>query len=338
MEITEGRGLALARRSAPAVAGTQVAVDVAFCGICGSDLHMLGDEEFPVRSVLGHELAGVVAAVADGVRSVAVGDHVAVVPYESCGRCRYCAVGRENLCVDGGHFGSVLGVQRVGGLASTVVADEAALVRLPPGTTLEQGALAEPVAVARRAAAKVTSATGDPVVVVGAGPIGVLVSLILRAEGFTDVTTVERNPARRDLASSLGVGTAEITTDAQLAELDAATFVDCTGAPVAVAAQIASVRRGGRVVLVGLGGPVSFDASDAILREVEIVGSAGYSRADFARAVELLASGALPTDDLITRVADVADAADAFADLRDPATHHIKVLLRHDPARGDHQR
>ncbi|MDT9593301.1 alcohol dehydrogenase catalytic domain-containing protein [Nocardioides zeae] len=336
IEITEDRGLAPADRDAPRTGGTDVAVDVAFCGVCGSDLHMLEDPSFPTRSVLGHELSGVVRAVGPQVTAVSVGDAVAVLPYESCGTCRSCTTGRENLCASGGHLGSVIGVQRPGGLASTVVADETSVVPLPAGATLEQGALAEPVAVACRAAGKVAGDLDDLVVVVGAGPIGVLVALVLRAQGRRNVHVLEVNGGRRDRAASLGLPVLEPEegTDAALRERDVATFVDCTGSPGAVALQLGAVRRGGRVVLVGLGPPVQLDAESAILREVEIVGSAGYSRRDFQTAVQLLASGAVPADELITRIAPVAEAASVFADLRDPATPHIKVLLRHDHRGG----
>ncbi|WZH54485.1 MAG: alcohol dehydrogenase catalytic domain-containing protein [Nocardioides alkalitolerans] len=336
MEITESRVLAQAERAAPVLGPDEVAVDVVFCGVCGSDLHMLGDRGFPAGSVLGHELSGVVAAVGAGVAEPRIGDRVVVLPYESCGSCRYCTEGRENLCVTGGHLGSVIGVQRPGGLASTVVVAAGSVVPLPPRASLEHGALAEPVAVACRAADRVLSGPDDPVVVVGTGPIGILVALVLAAGGRTAVRALEVNPARRARAAALGIDVVDPAegTTAALRGQDVATFVDCTGAPEAVASQVAAVRRGGRVVLVGLGASVEIDAEQTILREIEVVGSAGYARRDFHRAVELLASGALPADALITRVAPIADADNVFADLRDPATTHIKVLLRHDH-RGD---
>lgn len=332
VEITDERNLVLASRVTPHAVGTDVEVDVAFCGVCGSDLHMLHDPDFPAKSVLGHEFAGTVAAVGDGVTSVVPGDAVTVIPYEQCGECRYCVSGRENLCVTGGHHGSVLGVDRPGGLSGTVVVDERALVTLPEGVSLEAGALAEPVAVALRAVERLGDPVDGPVIVIGAGPIGVLVSLIARAKGHGDIELLERNPARREKAAAFGLRvTAVDDTDpeAQLATFDAAAFVDCSGAAPAISGAIDAVRRGGRVVLVGLGSPVKVDAAAAILDEVEVIGSAGYSRSDFAGAVDLLAEGTIPSDALITRIAPVADAQSVFAELADPATSHVKVLLRH---------
>jgi 2-desacetyl-2-hydroxyethyl bacteriochlorophyllide A dehydrogenase len=338
-EITADRSLAPVDRPAPRASGSYAEVAVAFCGVCGSDLHMLHDKEFPAGSVLGHEFSGVVTAVGPDVTTVEVGDRVAVLPYESCARCRYCTTGRENLCVSGGHFGGsggnfggVLGVDRPGGLSAPVLAEDKALVKLPGDATLEQGALAEPVAVALRAAGRVASAADEQVVVVGGGPIGILVALILGVKGFGNVSVIERNATRRAIAESVGlrvVAADDSDPLDQLTAYDAATFIDCSGAPQAIAAQIAAVRRGGRVVLVGLGAPVEFDASDAVLKEAEVVGSAGYSRTDFSQAVELLASGAIPTSALITRIADIDQAADVFAELSDPGTAHVKVLLRH---------
>ena len=332
MQVTDDRRLARAERPEPEVGPAEVRVAVAFCGICGSDLHMRSDPAIPEGAVLGHEFSGVVQEVGRAVEGWQIGDRVAVLPYVSCGSCRYCRAGAENFCMTGGHLGSVLGVDRPGGLSESVVADQSALLRLTGDATLEQGALVEPVAVAVRAAGRVVAGPEEPVVVMGAGPIGLLVGLVLTARGYAEVTVGDLNDGRLAVAENLGLRTFAATTEG-LGELlsrhDAGTFVDCTGAPPAIRAEVAAVRARGRVVLVGLpSGDLAYDAADAILREVEVVGSAGYSRSDFAAALDLLASGALPTDRLITKVAGLEDADALFDELSDPATLHIKILVQ----------
>lgn len=330
MEITSSRGIAPFERPDPEPSGNQVRVDVKFCGICGSDLHMRSDPAFPVGAVLGHELSGVVSAIGDDVVEWKPGDRVTVLPYENCGECRYCLAGAENHCQLGGHLGSVLGVDRHGGLAESILADSSALIALPESASLQQGALVEPVAVAYRAVERVISLKQDPVVVVGAGPIGILVALLLGVRGFTDVRILDRNVARLGVAASLGLRVLEPgDVRGHLRGLDVATFVDCSGAPSAIRDEVAAVRACGRVVLVGLpSGDLAYDAPDAILREVEVVGSAGYSRRDFVHAVGVLAQGRLPVGRIITRVAPLSEVDQMFDELADPATTHIKILLQ----------
>lgn len=332
MQVTADRRLARVERPEPVLGPTEVRVAVAYCGICGSDLHMRNDPAIPEGAVLGHEFSGVLEDVGPEAEGWRVGDRVAVLPYVSCGTCRSCVAGAENLCTTGGHLGSVLGVDKPGGLAQSVVADQSALLRLPKDATLEQGALVEPVAVALRAARRVVAAPAEPVVVMGAGPIGLLVGLVLSARGHTDVTLLDLNRGRLAVARSLGLRTRATEADdlaAVLGGMEVETFVDCTGAPPAIRAEVASVRARGRVVLVGLpGGDVAYDAPDAILLEIEVVGSAGYSRADFAGALDLLVAGALPVSQLITKVAALEDVDTMFDELSKPTTEHIKILIQ----------
>lgn len=192
------------------------------------------------------------------------------------------------------------------------------------------GALVEPVAVALRASKRVLADKSELVVVVGAGPIGILVSLILQATGYERVVVLEKNSSRRNVASSVKLNAAPTLKDAGADDGNVATFIDCSGSPSAITFEIKEVRRGGRVVLVGLStAPVEFDSSLAVLKEIEIVGSAGYSRADFTNALELLASGEIPVDSIITQVCGIDTAAEVFARLNDPNTSQIKMLLKH---------
>jgi (R,R)-butanediol dehydrogenase / meso-butanediol dehydrogenase / diacetyl reductase len=331
VEITESHHLALAERPLPEPVGNQVRVEVGFCGICGTDLHLV--DALPAGSVLGHELAGTISAVGPDVEGWSVGDEAAVLIYVNCGKCRYCLSGSENQCVEAGQHDHVIGVQLPGGYSQAVIADASALFRLPEGATVRHGALAEPVSIGVRAAATVDVPLSDAVLVIGAGPIGLFSALALRAKGHEQVFVVERNPIRAEAATRLGFATlAAEDLPGQLWDRGIGApgaVVECAAAPAAAKAALGVLRRQGQLVLVGLpSGEVSFDAETLVINEIQVRGSAGCSRADFQRALELLASGAIPIDDVVTAIADLGEADAMFAQLLDPTTRHVKVLLQ----------
>jgi 2-desacetyl-2-hydroxyethyl bacteriochlorophyllide A dehydrogenase len=256
-----------------------------------------------------------------------------VLIYVNCGRCRFCRTGNENQCVEGGHHGQVIGVQLPGGYAEAVVADASSLFRLPDGATVQHGALTEPLAVGVRAVEAVDTPLADPVLVIGAGPIGVFTALALRAKGHERIFVVDRNPIRAEVARGLGFETrAAGDLERQLEALGVESpgaVVECAGAPAAASSALKMLRRQGRLVLVGLPGrDVSFDADTLVLNEIQVRGAAGYSRADFQRALDLLASGEVPIEDLITATVDLGEADAMFAELTSPETKHVKVLLQ----------
>jgi 2-desacetyl-2-hydroxyethyl bacteriochlorophyllide A dehydrogenase len=262
-----------------------------------------------------------------------VGDEAAVLIYVNCGECRYCLAGSENQCVEAGQHDQVLGVQLQGAYAQAVIADASALFRLPDGATVQHGALAEPVSIGVRAARTVDVPLTDPVLVIGAGPIGLFTALALRAKGHKTVFVVERNPTRAEAATRLGfetLGSEDLSEQLAARGVEApGAIVECAAAPAAAKAALGVLRRQGQLVLVGLpSGDLSFDAETLVINEIQVRGSAGCSRADFQRALELLASGAIPLEHVITAVANLAQAEQMFAQLLDPGTQHVKVLLQ----------
>jgi (R,R)-butanediol dehydrogenase/meso-butanediol dehydrogenase/diacetyl reductase len=183
----------------------EVLLDVSFCGICGSDLHMLAMPAgmFPAGHVLGHEFTGVVAGLGSAAGQWRVGDRVAVLPIADCGECYACRAGHPNLCEQGIDHGP--GIGRPGGYAESVTVPTAMLHRLPDSVSDADGALIEPLAVALRAVKLSQATPGEPVCVLGAGPIGVLALAALRARGFSRVAVVEPVAGRRAAAARLGV-------------------------------------------------------------------------------------------------------------------------------------
>ena len=208
--IGAARALTVTDIDRPVPAVGEVLIDVRYCGICGSDLHMLGlpADLVPAGHVLGHELTGVVSGLGPGVTGWSAGERVVVLPMVACGRCYACRAGHSNLCEQGG-IDDGPGIGRPGGYAESVAVPAGMLRRLPSTVSDRDGALAEPLAVALRAIRLSGAAPDEPVCVLGAGPIGVLVMAGLLAAGFERVAVVEPGPGRRAAAERLGVRTAE---------------------------------------------------------------------------------------------------------------------------------
>jgi (R,R)-butanediol dehydrogenase/meso-butanediol dehydrogenase/diacetyl reductase len=206
------------------------------------------------------------------------------------------------------------------------------LFRLPDSLGDRAGALVEPLAVAVRAVAKAELDPAEPVVVLGTGPIGLLTGLVLRDRGFERFVVVSRNTARGERAAALGLPTRALAggEDAIRVAVGAppAAVFECAGTPPAARLAVDLVRPLGQVILVGMAlEPLDLAAPPLVLKEAEIRGALAYRRADFAEAIELLASGRIPADELITGTAPLEAAEEMFQALVAPGNAHVKVLL-----------
>ena len=293
-------------RPVPRPGAGEVLVEVAYCGICGSDLHIMIEGWGKPGTVGGHEFTGIVAAVGDGVAQWAPGDNVVCGPSPRCGECRRCREGKPSQCERRSEsIDSNLG----GAFARYVLTDARSLLRLPEGMSPRVAALAEPLAVALHGMTRSGIVPGDSAMVFGAGPIGALTIAALVAEGIGPVVVVEPGERRRRLAADLGA--TEVLDPTELEtfrpwepERQSARAVDavfeCSGKKAAMEAGFYQLRRGGRLVLVGAGMEApSFDPNRLILNELVVCGSFVYDAGGFEHALELLASGRLPVDVLI---------------------------------------
>lgn len=199
VRIGEDRRLQPAELEERSLQPHEARVAVAFCGICGSDLHLRPSEAVPVGSVMGHELSGTVTEVGPAVKGFAVGDRVAVFPFAPCGECSSCARGDDHVCQQAAVTGLGLGVNP-GGYAESVVLDGSMLVSIPDELSFEHGALVEPLAVALHGIEVGEAQPGDRCVVIGAGPIGVMTALGLRALGIDDVLMIKEAQVRASFA------------------------------------------------------------------------------------------------------------------------------------------
>ncbi len=328
--VRDGGLFDIVEQETPRPGEGEVTLEVRACGICGSDLHMTASGRFPVGTTIGHEASGVVTEVGPGAEGVEVGDRVCVFPFHPCGRCAWCEAGHPNLC-ESMLPGFGLGA-RPGGYAQFSVAHHSMLWKLPEDLGFEAGAFVEPVAVAVHGVNLVEAQAGQRAVVVGAGPIGLLVALVLKARGVPDCVVVERNPARRAQAERLGLATAsgEDGAAAVRERLGGPAHVafECAGAPAALALALDSVGPRGRVALLGIGGAeLTFPQMALMGFERMLIGSRAYDRDDWRTALELVHEGRIPVGELITNAVPLAEVNDAFLDLRRPETDQTKVLL-----------
>jgi 2-desacetyl-2-hydroxyethyl bacteriochlorophyllide A dehydrogenase len=277
----------------PAPRAAEIVVKVECCGICGTDLHILAGEfpPTPYPIIPGHEFAGTVAARGPDVRpDLPVGARVAVDPSLYCGYCRRCRAGRDNLCENWAAIGDTVS----GAFAEFVAVPAVNAYRLPDHLDAQYGAMAEPLACAIHGLRRLGPVLGDPMVVIGAGTMGLLLLQVLLQAGAGPVAVVDRVPERLEVARKLGA--AQAVTDA--AALDGARFeiaVDATGAPEAIETAIGLLDRGGRMLVFGVS-PAEAQVRASPFRvyndELVITGSMAILRS-FGPAVDLLAGGAV---------------------------------------------
>jgi 2-desacetyl-2-hydroxyethyl bacteriochlorophyllide A dehydrogenase len=330
--IAEDRSLEPIDLEERALEPGEARVQVAFCGICGSDLHMRPSPALAPGTVMGHEFSGTIGELGANVSGFSVGDRVAVYPFASCGQCPNCRRGDDHVCQQAATTGLGLGANP-GGYAESVVVREAMLVPIPDELSLEDGALVEPLAVGLHGLNVGEARAGDRCVVIGAGPIGVMTAFALRARDIEDVLIVERNERRQERMRSFGfdaIGLEEVhlkVMDAFGGDLPDRIF-ECAGNPAAPQLAVELVRSRGVIVLLGvLEEPVEISQLVLLIKEGQIRASFAYRREEFIEAVELLAAGKLPTDRLITGTAPLEQAQRMFELLEDPDTEQVKILL-----------
>jgi (R,R)-butanediol dehydrogenase / meso-butanediol dehydrogenase / diacetyl reductase len=322
----------LAEREARAPEQGEVQLDVAYVGICGTDLHIKHgamDGRVAIPAVIGHEMAGTVAAVGDGVTEYSPGDPVTVMPLAWCGRCPACEAGHEHVCQNL----NFVGIDSAGAMQESWTVPEHLLVRLPPGVGLEHGALSEPLAVAVHDVRRGQVQRGERVLVVGGGPIGLLIASVAAAEG-ADVLVSEPSTFRRSVAERLGLRAVDPTDESVEAVVESWTLgagadvaFEVSGSAAGLRSATHALRVRGRLVVVAIHSePVPVDLFRVFWRELELVGARVYERRDFERAVEMLSAGAVPATELISIVEPLDRTAEAFSAL-EGGGDVVKVLI-----------
>ncbi|WP_026876218.1 zinc-dependent alcohol dehydrogenase family protein [Jiangella gansuensis] len=303
----------------------QVVVQVGACGICGTDLHIAAGEfpPSPYPLIPGHEFAGTVAEVGPDVTTgVAVGDRVAVDPSLFCGHCRQCRRGRGNLCENWGATGDTVD----GAFAEYVAVPASTCYLLPDHLSFAQGALVEPVSCAVHGVRRLGVEAGERVLVVGAGTMGLILTQLLAAGGAR-VSVVDLAESKLPLAEDLGA--AEVATSVD--ELPRRAFdaaVDVTGAPAAIEAAFDALDRGGRLQIFGVAGEdarVALSPFRIYNDEITVVGSMAVLHS-FGEALELVASGQVRTEPLVSHTVGLEDFEHALDLVRSGKTVKAQVV------------
>ena len=290
----------------PSLSAEDALVEVSHCGICGTDLHIVLEGMSPPDRIGGHEWAGRIAALGVGATGWAIGDPVVVKPRPGCGSCASCLAGRPMLCANRDAIGQGAGESN-GAFAEYVRAPAADLLRVPESLDLRHAALVEPLAVALHGITLSGVEAGGRALVTGAGPIGLLTIAALRARGVDDVVASEPSEHRRARAAAVGAGTVvhpdELETPAMPFTVVDGAFdaaLECSGNPRAIESALAQLRRMGTLVLVGTGmRRPKLDHNRVLLNELVLTGAYCYDEDGIEAALELLASGRLPADELI---------------------------------------
>jgi (R,R)-butanediol dehydrogenase / meso-butanediol dehydrogenase / diacetyl reductase len=295
----------------------EVQIAVAYNGICGTDLHILSghmDARVATPAVIGHEMSGTISALGDGVEGWAVGDPVTVMPLAWDGTCPACLAGNSHICQNL----DFVGIDSPGALQGRWNVDAGLLVRLPAGLSLQHAALVEPTAVAVHDVRRAELEAGQKAVVIGGGPIGVLIAAVARSFGG-EVAVVELDPKRRKTIADLGFTVLDPLEDpvAWVEEWTGGAGADVvfevSGAAAAVLGAVDYAKVRGTLVVVAIHPePRPINLQRVFWRELRLLGARVYQRDDFDTAVALLATGAIPADALITKTVPLRDIQSAF--------------------------
>jgi L-iditol 2-dehydrogenase len=339
--LSKYRQLEVAEVPMPTIGTGEVLIRVGACGICGSDVHgydgSSGRRIPPI--VMGHEAAGRIAAVGAGVMGLAEGDRVTFDSTIYCGACGYCKRGEVNIC----DHRQVLGVScgdysRAGAFAEFVAVPARVVYKLPASVSFAEASMLEAVAVAIHAVSLAEITEESKALVVGAGTIGVLILQALLAAGCRQVFVSDVDASRLKLAKELGAASvlsAEEDAVAQVLQRTGGVGVDvameAVGRNETVNAAIASVRKGGTVVLVGNISPeATLPLQRVVTRQIRLQGSCA-SAGEYPQAIKLMASGAIRVKPLITAIAPLAEGPQWFERLYAREPNLLKVVLTPGP-------
>jgi L-iditol 2-dehydrogenase len=336
--LTEYKKFELQDVPTPTFGPDDVLIEVKACGICGSDVHGMdgstGRRRPPI--IMGHEAAGAIAQVGAGVTGWKPGDRVTFDSTIYCGRCWFCRRGQINICDNR----RVLGVsceqyRQHGAFAQFVAVPQHILYRLPDDLTFERAAMVEALSIAVHAVERTAIYLNDTAVVVGAGMIGLLVIQVLRARGCGTIVAVDIEPDKLQLAGQLGA-TVLLQADkadvpAEVAKLTAGRGADVAfevvGMTPTVKTALASLRKGGQLTLVGnLSPAVDLPLQAAVTREITLNGSCA-SCGEYGACLNLIASGKVNVDALISAAAPLAEGAKWFDRLYAKEKGLLKVVL-----------
>ncbi|MCA1384124.1 MULTISPECIES: L-idonate 5-dehydrogenase [unclassified Bradyrhizobium] len=322
----------------PAAGPGEVRVKIANGGICGSDLHYYHHGGFGVVRIqqpmaLGHEIAGVVADVGDGLANVRPGTRVAVNPSKPCGACLHCQEGMRNQCLDMRFLGSAMRFPHVqGGFREFITVDATQAVPISDKLSLAEAAVAEPLAVCLHAGKQAGPLLGKRVLITGCGPIGALMILVSRFGGASEIVVTDVADAPLAVAKKLGATHAiNVATNATALDPWRAgkgafdTLFEASGNQAALRTALDVLRPGATLVQLGLGGEMTLPINTIVAKELQLRGTFRFDP-EFELAVRLMGDGLIDVKPLITATMPFENAAAAF-ELASDRAQSMKVQL-----------
>jgi (R,R)-butanediol dehydrogenase / meso-butanediol dehydrogenase / diacetyl reductase len=323
----------------------EVQIKVAYCGICGSDLHeylagpiFIPTEPHPLtghsgKTILGHEFSGTVVAVGADVTSVKVGDNVAPDACQHCGTCVTCREGRYNVC----ESLAFTGLMADGAFTSYVNVPANVCFVLPEGFNMEAAALIEPIATGFKAVRQAGTILGETAVIFGAGTIGLGTMMCAKAAGAGKLIVVEMSASRKALAKECGADVVLDPTECDvIAEIKKMTggsgadvSFECIGNVKTGPLAVEAIRNNGRAIIVGIfEEPSAFNFFSLSATDKKVIGTLAYTMDDFKGVCSLLANGAISAEPMITGKIALDDIIDkGFEELVNNKDAHIKILV-----------
>ena len=317
----------------PVPAAGEVCIRIAYCGICGTDMHVFHgnmDGRVGFERVIGHEMSGTIDSIGADVPDFQPGQRVVVRPLDHCGDCPACNAGYEHIC----HNLKFLGLDTNGAMQEYWCVPAHTVHRLPDEIRMDYAALIEPVAVACHDVRLSRLKAGEDVVVIGGGPIGVLVAMVARDAGGKVVIS-EVNPHRLEIAAKLGFDTINpMETDlaeaviSRTASKGADVVFEVSGTQAGADAMTAIASTRGRIVMVAIhASKPQVDMFQFFWRELELIGVRVYEKEDYEKAISIIVNGGVDADTIITDVSVLQDIQSAFDNL-DSSPTALKSVIK----------
>lgn len=318
----------------PAIQPNEVLIQVKRIGVCGSDIHVYHGlhpyTSYPV--VQGHEVSGIIAEVGSAVKDFAPGDKVVFMPQVTCGECYPCRQGLYHIC----DTLKVMGFQTHGAAQEYFPILAQMVLKLDESISIDQAAMIEPVSVAVHALERYGSVDGLNVLVLGAGTIGNLVAQVARAEGANQVLITDISEYKLQKARECGIEHAVNPQQEDLSHAILTIFgpdkadliLECVGVQDTISQAVANARKGSTIVVVGVFGKKTVvDLGLVQDRELNLIGTLMYQKSDYERAIELVSSGKLCLDPMITHRFAFADYLQAYETIEAADGRYMKVMI-----------
>ncbi|CCH45844.1 hypothetical protein BN7_5430 [Wickerhamomyces ciferrii] len=346
VQVTADHRIEIKQNEVPELKPGEVLIHPRVTGICGSDIHLwkhgqIGDLKVLDNLVLGHEAAGEIIGVGDEVKNVAIGDRVAIEPGIPCNACFLCRQGDYNLCQDVKFIGMY---PHAGSMQRYLVHDARYVYKLPDNMTYAQGALVEPVSVGYHGVERANLILGHGVMIAGAGPIGLVTLLLVKAAGCTPIVITDLSEGRLAFAKKLVPDVITYKIDPKLSpqengaqirkifgdtELEAPSrILECTGVETSIITCAYVVRRSGLLMIIGVGKDTfnNFPFMQLSFAEIDLKFSNRYHDT-WPTVINMISNGIINVDDLVTHRFELEKADEAIALASDPRKGSIKVLI-----------